>query len=313
MIRKVSLIFFCTLIGVVFVFSGYTKLYPVEPFEFTFVDLGIINWQMAPFIARLMIGAEFLIGILLIFNIDLRKITYKLSIGILLFFCIYLILLIAIVGDKGNCGCFGTYLEMTPSQALIKNVLMILILFVLHKYHEGWELYKKYRFVFPFLLVVSVVMPFILNPVELDYSEAYLNKPENNYKLELDSLYLNAQIKTPPKMLSHGKHIIAFMSLTCSHCRIAAKKIRIISERNPEIPFYFILNGDNAEDLRSFFEDTHTENIPYSILKGKPFLYLAGPSIPSIYLVNNGMVEHDVNYMELDQKELEKWLDVVTP
>lgn len=293
--------------GVVFLFSGYTKLYPIEPFEYTFVDLGYINWQMAPFVARLMIGAEFLIGILLLFNIFLRKITYKLSIGILLFFCIYLILLIVLVGNKGNCGCFGTYFEMTPVQALIKNGCMILILLVLYKYHAGWEFNNKFKFILPLLCVTSVVMPFIWNPVELDYSAAYLNKPENNYKLELDSLYTNATLNTPPKKLSQGKHIIAFMSLTCPHCRIAAKKIRIISERNPEISFYFVLNGEE-KNLNSFFEDTHTESIPHCILNGKSFVYLAGTSMPSICLVNNSMVEHTVNYMELDEEELENWL-----
>ena len=75
--------------GAVFIFSGYTKLNPIEPFEFTFVDLGFINWKIAPFIARLMIGAEFLIGTLLILNLNLRKTTYKLGIGILIFFSIY--------------------------------------------------------------------------------------------------------------------------------------------------------------------------------------------------------------------------------
>ena len=52
--------------GLVFIYSGYTKLYPIEPFEFTFVDLGIAGWKSAPFIARFMIGLEFLIGFLLI-------------------------------------------------------------------------------------------------------------------------------------------------------------------------------------------------------------------------------------------------------
>ncbi len=308
MLKKIAGIFFCILMGAVFFFSAFTKLAPIEPFEYTFVDLGFINWHMAPFIARLMIGAEFFIAILLVLNINLRKITYKLSIGMLVFFSIYLILLIAIVGNKGNCGCFGTYFEMTPFQALLKNGAMILILLVLYKYHAGWELNTKYRFVIPLLFVVSFVMPFILNPVELNYSEAYLKKQEDSYKLELDSLYNNATLNIPPKTLSQGKHVIAFMSLTCIHCRVAAKKIRIISERNPEIPFYFVLNGDDKKYLKPFFEDTHTENIPHCILKGRPFIFLAGPGIPSIYLVNNSIVEHDVNYLELDQEELEKWL-----
>ncbi len=293
--------------GIVFIFSGYTKLYPIEPFEYTFVDLGFINWQIAPFIARLMIAAEFLIGILLILNLNLRKITYKLAIGILVFFSIYLILLIFIVGNKGNCGCFGTYFQMTPLEALIKNIIMLAIFFTLYRNHEGWELPKKYNYLNVIPYAAAIAMPFILNPVELNYSEAYLNKPEDNYKIELDSLYSNAKLNIPPKTLSNGKHIIAFMSLTCPHCRIAAKKMRIMHERNPNISFYFVLNGKD-EKLQPFYDDTKTENIPHCILNGRNFVYLAGTVMPTIYLVNNSIVEHDVNYMDLDQSEVEKWL-----
>ena len=150
-------------------------------------------------------------------------------------------------------------------------------------------------------------MPFILNPVDLDYSEAYLNKQEDDFKLELDSLYDNAKLNIPPKTLSEGKQIITFMSLTCSHCRIAAKKMRIIHERNPQIPFYFVLNGKD-ENLQPFFEDTHTNDIPHCILNGRNFIYLCGTNIPCIFLVNNSIVEHNVNYIDLDQSEIEKWL-----
>ena len=294
-------------LGILFIFSGYTKLYPIEPFEYTFVDLGFINWQIAPFIARLMIAAEFLIGGMLVLNLNLRKTTYKLAIGILFVFCIYLILLMVIVGNKGNCGCFGTYFQMTPLEALIKNIIMLALFFALYKNYDGWELNKKYSYLIVIPYAVAVMTPFILNPVELDYSEAYLNKPEDNYKLELDSLYSSAKLHIPPKTLSQGKHVIAFMSLTCPHCRIAAKKMRIIHERNPQIPFYFVLNGDD-KNIKPFFDDTHTDSIPFCILNGRNFVYLAGTSLPRIYLVNKSTVEHDVDYIDLDQGELEKWM-----
>ncbi len=296
----------CSLMGAVFLYSGYAKLYPIEPFEYTFVDLGFINWQIAPFVARLMIAAEFLIGILLLLNVQL-KITYKAAIALLFVFCIYLILLMIMVGNKGNCGCFGTKISMTPLQALIKNIGMIAALFVLNKYHQGWELKNKLRYLLVIPIVASIAMPFILNYVELDYSEAYLNKPEENFPLELDSLYKDATLNIPPHTLSEGKHVIAFMSLTCPHCRIAAKKIRIMHERNPEISFYFVLNGKD-ENLKPFFEETKTEEIPHCILNGRNFVYLAGLEMPTIYLVNNSTVEHWVNYMDLDQSEIEKWM-----
>lgn len=292
--------------GAIFIFSAYVKLYPIEPFEYTFVDLGI-GWQMAPFIARLLIGLEFLIGFSLLLNILLKKITYKLSIATLLIFCVYLILQIIISGSKGNCGCFGTAISMTPLQALIKNVIMLVILGVLYKFHEGWNFGKFANYLFILAFISSAALPFILNPVELDYSAAYLNKPENNFEIPLDTLYAHAKLNAPPKTLSKGKHIIVFMSLTCPHCRIAAKKIRIMHERNPSISFYFVLNG-NDDKLQPFFEDTHTEEIPHCILLGRPFVYLAGTSMPVIFLVNNSIVEHDVDYMRLDQNEVEEWL-----
>jgi thiol-disulfide isomerase/thioredoxin len=195
---------------------------------------------------------------------------------------------------------------MTPLQALIKNIGMLVVFFVLNKYYKGWELNKKYTFYISVIFIAIMATPFILNAVALNYSEAYLNKPPNNYELKLDLLYNNATLSIPPKKLSKGKHIIAFMSLTCPHCRIAAKKIRIIADRNNSISFYFVLNGED-KNLKSFFEDTHTSNMPYCILNGKNFVYLAGTTMPRIYLINNSMVQYDVNYIDLNQKEIEKW------
>jgi len=307
MIKKILFSLLSILMGVVFIFSAYTKLYPIEPFEYTFVDLGIGNWQMAPFIARILIALEFLIGFALLLNLLLRQITYKLSIGVLVLFCIYLVLQMIFVGNSGNCGCFGERIHMTPLQALIKNIIMLAIFWVLYKYHEGWNMGKFGKYLFILCFLTAGALPFILNPVELDYSEAYLNKPGDSFPIELDSLYNNARLHPAPRTLSQGKHVVAFMSLTCPHCRIASKKIRIIHERNPNISFYFVLNG-KEEKLKAFFDDTHTEDIPFSMLGGRPFVYLAGTELPAIYLINNSVVEHVEDYMHLDQGEVEEWL-----
>ncbi len=316
MLKKITFSFLCSLLGLVFLVSGFTKggfpfpfSSPIEPFEYTFVDLGIGNWQIAPFIARLLIGLEFFIGLLLVFNIKLKKVAYKLGIVTLLIFSVYLVLLMLFSGNKGNCGCFGEVFSMTPFWALVKNIVMLLVFAILYKFHEGWE-NKFSTYILWVFLASAIALPFIWNPVELNYSESYLNKPEENFTLELDTLYSHASLNTPPKTLSEGKHVIAFMSLTCPHCRVAANKIRIINERNPAISFYFVLNGDTT-NLKPFFENTDTENIPHCMLVGgKPnhFIYLAGTNMPAIFMVNNSVVEHVVNYMDLDQGEIEKWI-----
>jgi hypothetical protein len=307
MLKKTMLTIVCVLLGCVFLFSAYTKIYPIEPFEYTFVDLGIANWQLSPFMARVLIGLEFLIGALLILNIALKKIAYPIGVITLLVFCVYLIIQLLISGNTGNCGCFGVNIFMTPLQALLKNIAMLVVFVILYKYHNEWNFGKIKSYILIVVVLVSVALPFILNPIKLDYSEAYLNKAQANYVLKLDTLYNNALINTPPKELSKGKWIVAFMSLTCPHCRIAAKKIRILKERDPSVQFYFVLNG-KEENLNSFFDDTKTKNIPYSMLKGQHFIYLAGVSLPSIYMINNSIVAHEVNYITLDENEIRKWL-----
>ena len=304
---KITFFFICSLMGLVFLFSGYTKLYPIEPFEYTFVDLGIGGWRLAPFIARFMIGLEFLIGFLLIFGLYVHGFSIKLAIGSLIFFSAYLIVIMISSGNNGNCGCFGNAIVMTPLQALIKNAIMLVVCYFIYKYYEGFNFRKVGKWLFGALFLTSFALPHILNYVDFSYSETYLTKKEDHYKLELDSVYKYAKIHKAPTTLSQGKHIIAFMSLTCPHCRIAAKKMRLMKEKNPNISMYLILNGD-YDKLQPFFEDTKARNIDYSVLNGKSFIYLGGLELPSIYLVNNSVVENRVNYLMLDQTEIEKWI-----
>lgn len=305
----VKLFFFllCSFMGLVFIYSGYTKLEPIEPFEYTFVDLGIGGWRLAPFIARFMIGLEFFIGFLLIAGLYIRRFTIKLTVASLILFCIYLIFVIISTGNNGNCGCFGTAISMTPLQALIKNAIMLAVCFIIYKFYDGFNFGKAGKWVTGTLFVTAFAMPHILNYVDMDYSAAYLTSKEDHFKLELDSLYKDAKIHTPPKSLSTGKHVIAFMSMTCPHCRVAAKKLRLIKEKNPDIPIYLVLNGEYKK-MEPFFEDTKARNIDYCILNGKNFVYLAGLDMPAIFMVNNSVVENWINYMQLDQKEIEKWL-----
>ncbi len=296
------------LLGLLFIYSGYTKLYPIEPFEFTFVDLGVAGWKTAPFVARFLIGLEFFIGFSLIFGLYFKRFTIYLTASTLIVFSIYLAVIIFTNGNNGNCGCFGTAISMTPLQAIVKNVVMLSLCFVIFKFIKGFNYFKFNKWLFGLLALTALSLPHILNYVDIEYSSSYLVKKDNQFKLELDSLYSNATLKVPPKSLSKGKHVIAFMSLTCGHCRIAAKKMRIMKEKNPDLPIYFVLNGD-VKNLKPFYQDTKSQNIDYTMLNGRTFVYLAGLNMPAIFLVNNSTVENWITYFDLDQSKVENWLN----
>ncbi|MEI6124423.1 MAG: DoxX family protein [Bacteroidota bacterium] len=305
MTRKIIFTFISVLLGLVFIFSGITKLFPIELFELTFVDLGVANWYTAPVVARLMIATEFFLGILLVLNFSLRKFTIKATIVMLVVFTIYLIIQLVIEGNKGNCKCFGNVIVMTPLESIIKNLLMLAIAVVIFIWHKG--------FTFPFkkiimlgVILFSISLPFILNPP--DFIMAYQSQPETiGYKLNLDTLYNSSDLKKPEIELRNGKHIISFMSLTCSHCHIAAYKFYLIKKESPDIPIFFILNGKD-KDITPFFEDTKATNIPFMILRGKRFADLAGYKLPCILFINNTIIEKKTNYIDLNYDEIKKWL-----
>ncbi|MCU0359139.1 MAG: hypothetical protein MUF75_00245 [Bacteroidia bacterium] len=306
---KLTAILFSILLGLVFLYSAYTKLYPViETFEFSFVEIGIGNWYTAPIEARLMIGLEFFIGGLLISNYKLKAFSLPLAAGVLLFFIIYLSVQIAVSGNEGNCGCFGEHIKMSPLQAIIKNLVMLVLIAYVYKFYAGWQI--KYNALLLSLSGLScVALPFVVNPIDYTYSSNNLQE-KINYPLELNLLYHpedTSKVEVPKIELREGKHVLAFLSLSCPHCRIAAKKFRLIKRSNPELSIYFVLNG-GKEKLSEFLKDTKAENIPYSFCLGKTFVHLASAQLPRIYYLDNSIVIKKVDYYELSQSDLENWM-----
>jgi hypothetical protein len=300
------------LLGVVFLFSAYTKLFPVEPFEYTFIDTGVAGWQTAPFVARLLIGLELFCGVLLILHFQIRRFTIPLVASLLIFFCIYLLGIISIKGNSGNCGCFGEYLSMTPLQAIIKNVGLLLMCGLVYALTTPFR-YPYARVLGVLMLIVSLAMPFILNVVDLQNSKNI--QPEAvNYELPLELLYHSKNpVNIPPSIdLTHGKYIIAYLSLTCPHCRIAAQKIHTLHKTDPHIPFYLVLNG-KKEAYQPYVETYGLADIPHQLFLGpEEYIKMSGTSLPEILWVNNSIVEKKSNHFQLTQEQIEIWLAATT-
>ena len=307
-LKRIIAITLSIIVGSIFIYSGYTKLFPViETFEFTFVELGIANWYTAPFIARLFLGLEFFVGCLLILNYQLKKITIPITIILLSFFTIYLIIQIFVSGNNGNCGCFGEHLKMTPLQAIIKNAIMFGLLFIVYFIYEGWKI-KYNSLLLSSVGVTLILTPFIINPIDYNYTSNNLDE-KVNYPLALNLLFQpedSSKVEIPKVDIRKGNHVVAFLSLKCPHCKIAAKKFRLIKKNNPQISIYFILNGQKS-DYSNFIEETKADNIPYSFCLGKTFVKLASFRLPRIYYLNNGIVLRKVDYLELNQYEIEEW------
>jgi hypothetical protein len=112
----------------------------------------------------------------------------------------------------------------------------------------------------------------------------------------------------PAKELRTGKHIIAYMSLTCPHCRKAAYMLHIIKKQWPEIPIYLVISGHPSQQ-KDFFEETKADDLPFLLYKdSEAFRQMAGDGVPAIYWINNGVIEREATYLQLDPADIKDWL-----
>lgn len=312
-VARVALIILALLCGGTFLYSAWTKVLPIQPFEYTMVEYLHFPWLLASVMARLMVGLEATLGGLLVLHLFGKgKMVLKTAIALLVAFSVYLVWLWATAGNDVNCGCFGDAIWMSPSASLIKNAILASVLVVLLKYHHGLE-FRYSNKVTTALFFVGLVLPFALFPISSQQPN-WLKK--GSYKIDFSDLYRpivddSAALKVPyPKTpeidVAHGKHVIAFLSPTCEHCRIAARKMALMKRADTSLPFFMIIGGI-ASDLTDFWKYTNSRNIPYMRLHREPFLRYTGGVFPLIVWVNDGTVEAKSTYNTLNQSELKKW------
>jgi thiol-disulfide isomerase/thioredoxin len=210
----------------------------------------------------------------------------------------YLVYLIVLQGNTGNCGCFGDTLHMRPLEAIGKNIAMAAITVLLMFIYD----IKPYKGQGIFLVIVataSLVMPFVSQPLT-----------NRSAPIDLNPLYTEKGEQHPAIELRKGKHILAFMSLTCPHCRKAAKELVAIRKQYPDLPIFMILNGI-PPDEPEFFNDTKSQNIPHILFNSvDDFVKMAGRFVPSIIWVNNGVRVRKVSYMTLSGAEMQRWAEM---
>lgn len=289
----------------IFFFSAYSKIYSdnaFDNFQWTFLDLGFNSIFVTGILARLLIGFEILLGLFLLGHIFLRQFTYKAVIAILAVFIVYLSIVLLKQGNTGNCGCFGDKLAMTPLAAIWKNVIMIGVTLLLI-YIYPVRPYKHQEYVSLLLGMAAFALPYIINPIYTGSAPEPYNKP-----VSLDALYKYQP--APAVDLRTGKHIVAFMSLTCPHCKKAAYLLGIIHHEHPDIPMYIVLDGPDAFE-KKFFDETHADSVPHFYFHHpEEFRAIAGAGVPAIFWVNNGFAELKsvYAYYQLDPKYMEQWL-----
>jgi len=206
--QKISIIL-RVIIGCVFIFSAYTKFIAPGIIEIILIDHGIASTrELAAVIVRLLIGLEFAAGVLLLQPYFIKKLVLPFSITFMLGFTVYLFYSGFILGDNQNCGCFGSMIEMSPVESIIKNIFIILGLITIYKLSASD---KKNILITVGSLIIPIAVVFLSLPI----------KSEKDFRFSEFTDFVGKG-RTD---LSEGEVLIAIYNTECDHCRDVAKSI----------------------------------------------------------------------------------------
>lgn len=263
------------LIGVVFVFSAYSKLIMPGLIEIILVDHGFFrDRSSAAFFVRILIGGELALGLLFFQKNFLKQVVIPLSVLFLTVFTVYLVYTGFILKDTQNCGCFGDVLKMSPIESIVKNIILIVFIVILY----GITPKGKNRFVIPVaILVISFATVFVAAPI----------KDLKNFRFKSYS-YFEGKGRVD---LSTGEEIIAVFNLDCEHCQETAKEIVQLEKAGKKLPAVYALFFKEGNITPQMFNIITGSNFPYAMISAKEFFDLIGNSPPRLYWIKNGEIK----------------------
>ena len=179
------------IISALFIVSAVAKLYPSPYFAISTFEVKQLyplgfSEGIAPYFSRILIGIEFALGIAILIPHYLKKITIPATILLLAVFIIHLSYTTFSSGNAGNCGCFGSLLPMTPIQAILKNVVAMILLVVLLKVMPKKDESKSNFWVLSTATLAFILLLFMLAPIQAksNFVDVTVTEPEEATPIE---------------------------------------------------------------------------------------------------------------------------------
>ena len=284
------------LLGVFFISTAVLKLLSIDSFEVYIYSFGIVNYITVTFLSRLLIFIELLIGISLIFKIYFRQVWW-LTMLIIAGFTLFLIYA-AIFRNDSNCHCFGSLIELDPSQSIIKNIITIVLLLFIRKEqsHDYKPLMRKW--LIGISIAVSIIIPFVLVPMDVIYNKIHSEKENINtmafYESLSDSTY---------RELQQGRYLINYALAGCKFCRLGAEKLVLMVEKH-NIPHEKIklVVGGNDDAISKFIEKTNTSDYEHYKIPAPELMSITFGKFPLYVFLEDGKVVKAGDFRMIDDK-----------
>ena len=262
-------------IGSVFIIAAILKLISIDEFEIYIYSFDIFSFLLTTFVSRFIIIGEFVLGLFLILKIN-YKITWRLAFISLILFTLFLIY-VAIFRNDDNCHCFGELVELSPLESIVKNLILIFLLFLsqqpkANSQKPATNSQQPTAKVFVVLLSCCLVV-FILTPPDSIYKKIYSTEKEVStidlYEsfdevVKIDFTEEGVEFDTITNFQERETQLIAVVSAGCKYCKLGLKKLSLM-QKNEDISLddVDVFIWGSPEGIIDFREETMTEDFGY--------------------------------------------------
>lgn len=293
------------IVGGTFLLSSVLKYLSIESFDLYVFEHRILGYNTTEVFSRLLIAAEFCLGLMLIAGFYLRFTKYTM-LCFLAGFTVYLLLMPLLFDvDMDNCHCFGEELPFTRGESILKNLVLIALLLPVSTNRSSDFRYQKVSVLLGGIIVVTAFMA--VNPPSFIHNFLY------GEEIFVDKdLYDEALANTGQKnVFSDGKQIVCLYSPSCKYCGLSAKKIHLASLQSQWdescVKVIFLRMGNQKIDT-SFFERNEIPKSDYVTFSADTFLRVTNGKMPVVLFVENGNICHSYQYLAVDEKKLDAFL-----
>lgn len=312
-------------ISFLFLLSAVAKLYPSPYFAISTFEVKQLyplgfSADVAPFFSRILIGIEFALGILILQKHYLRKLVIPATLLMLAVFTTHLsIVTFQNGGNSGNCGCFGSLLPMTPIQAILKNVVAMILLVILLKVMPKKDESKSNFWILSTTTLAFILLLFMLAPMQAESNlvDVTGSEPEETAAIErIDTIKTDSVVETKKtdtvkkivqeikdEPLQHksgyssyfasidkGRKTLCFFVPGCDHCREVARELTEMKAKDKNFPDIRIIFMNEEADLIPDFFKFAGAKYPYKIIEVIPFWNVlgTGKDTPGVKYLWNG-------------------------
>lgn len=260
-------------IGSVFIIAAILKLLTIDEFEIYIYSFDIFNFLVTTIFSRLLIAGELILGLFLVFKVRYR-LSWSVTLSVQILFTLFLTY-VAIFRNDANCHCFGDIVELSPIESIVKNCLVIVMLFFIKEKRSDEEHQnRRLKLMIQGLTFLVLVLVFVVSPPDSIYKMIYSShKDVSSINLqqsfdEVVKIDFNDEEMTFDTISSfepvEGRQMIAIVSSGCKYCGLAMKKLSLIMNKNDidtDAVDIFIWGSEGG--ICDFRQETMTEDFSY--------------------------------------------------